>query len=468
MKKPFKNTLFIFHRDLRINDNRALNAALEQSELVTCAFVVDPVFNQKPETRQFAKQFLLGALKSLDDELHELDSGLLILSGAYVDIIKSFLADGSVFADGTIDAVFVNCEYTKNGRRRLEQLRVLLESLDIALCVYDDVLLFPPGFILKADGLPYTIFTPFYNKAKQFPVEKVKPLKCGRFQKLKPEYRFSLVQLAEYWQITPTNSSIRNQRIGVLKDLVSCQNYSGQRDFPALGATSHLSVHLKFGTLSVREVYWSITKHLGADSPLLRQLYWRDFFNHIGFHFPHVFSSAFHLQYANIHWANDLNRFVRWCEGKTGFPIVDAGMRELNATGYMHNRVRMIVASFLVKDLHIDWRWGERYFAETLIDYDCAVNNGNWQWAASTGCDAQPYFRIFNPWLQQQKFDAQCEYIYRWIPELTHFSPKDIHNWFKVKTLSDYPEPMVDHASASQQAKLLFKEAADINRKKAC
>ncbi len=457
--KRYKNALFIFHRDLRINDNRALNAALEQSEVVSCAFVVDPVFNQKPHVRQFAKQFLLNALHSLDEKLHDLDSGLFLLSGSYVDIIKLFVVSNG------IDAIFVNCEYTIHGKKRFEKLRALLENLDIALCAYDDVLLFPPGFILKADNLPYTVFTPFYNKAKQFPVEKERAVKQGNFQKLHRQYAFSASRLSEYWRISPVDFDICNQRIDALKHIGDCQDYSVQRDFPGLDATSHLSVHLKFGTLSVREVYWSIVKQLGADSPLLRQLYWRDFFNHIGFHFPHVFTGSFHLQYANIHWANDRDKFSRWCEGKTGFPIVDAGMRELNATGYMHNRVRMIVASFLVKDLHIDWRWGERYFAETLIDYDSAVNNGNWQWAASTGCDAQPYFRIFNPWLQQQKFDAQCEYIYRWIPELANFSPKDIHNWFKMSTVCDYPAPIIDHAIASQQAKLIFKQAVENYRK---
>ncbi len=224
-----------------------------------------------------------------------------------------------------------------------------------------------------------------------------------------------------------------------------------------MDATSRLSAHLKFGTCSVREVYYAIVQQLSPEHPLLRQLYWRDFFTHIAFHYPHVFGKAFHPQYDNLVWDNNRGHFQRWAEGTTGFPIVDAGMRELNATGFMHNRVRMIVASFLTKDLHISWRWGERYFAQHLVDYDPAVNNGNWQWAASTGCDAQPYFRIFNPWLQQQKFDPDCQYIYRWIPELNGIPATIIHKWYSKHVDAPYPAPMLDHARESQIAKERYK-----------
>ena len=197
-----------------------------------------------------------------------------------------------------------------------------------------------------------------------------------------------------------------------------------------------------------------------ADLPLLKQLYWRDFFTHVAHFSPHVFGHAFNQHYEHIKWQGNMHHFKRWCQGMTGFPIVDAGMRQLNATGWMHNRVRMIVASFLVKDLHIDWRMGEQYFAIKLVDYDPAVNNGNWQWAASTGCDAQPYFRIFNPWLQQQKFDPTCAYIKQWVPELAKLSPAHIHTWDKtaVQPAKPYPKPMVDHAVVSKEAIALFKK----------
>jgi deoxyribodipyrimidine photo-lyase len=249
-----------------------------------------------------------------------------------------------------------------------------------------------------------------------------------------------------------------------LEQLKTQSGYLSQRDFPALASTTGLSAYLKFGCCSVREAYYAVIQALGGEHPLIRQLYWRDFFTHIAFHFPHVFGHAFHQQYDNIAWKNNLDDFQAWANGLTGFPIVDAGMRELNQTGFMHNRVRMVVASFLVKDLHISWRWGERYFAQHLIDYDPCVNNGNWQWAASTGCDAQPYFRIFNPWLQQQKFDADCVYIKQWIPELRPFQPNTIHRWHKNPQPSDYPLPRLDHAANSRQAIRLFQLSCGISK----
>jgi deoxyribodipyrimidine photo-lyase len=258
------------------------------------------------------------------------------------------------------------------------------------------------------------------------------------------------------------HSLIEGGRTQALKQLATihrCIDYTKTRDFPALQSTSHFSAHLKFGTLSVREVFSGIAQVLELDHPLLRQLYWRDFMTHIAYHFPHVFGHAFIEKFDRLPWENNRDYFDAWTQGRTGFPIVDAGMRELNETGFMHNRVRMIVASFLTKDLRISWRWGERYFAQHLIDYDPCLNNGNWQWAASTGCDAQPYFRIFNPWLQQQKFDANGEYIYRWVPELRGVPLKTIHQWDKKHAGNFYPAPIVDHSKESQITKAFFKNA---------
>ena len=247
----------------------------------------------------------------------------------------------------------------------------------------------------------------------------------------------------------------RKEALHLLKNIAHLKNYKEIRNFPALAGTTHLSAHNKFGTVSIREVYQTIVKCFGKTHTLINELYWRDFFTHILYHFPHVLGEAFHKKYNDIRWENNKNFFKKWCLGMTGFPIVDAGMRELNQTGYMHNRVRMIVASFLVKDLHIDWRWGEKYFAQQLIDYDPAVNNGNWQWAASTGCDAQPYFRIFNPWRQQVQYDPDCVYIKKWLPELINISPKIIHELYKNK-MNGYPQPLVDHAIASQFSKKMY------------
>ena len=261
-------------------------------------------------------------------------------------------------------------------------------------------------------------------------------------------------------------------------------NYKQERDIPGKGATSHISAYIKFGICSIREAYHtfqSLLKDFDQHTSIQRQLYWRDFFIYIGFHFPHVFGRSFKQKYSEtnddnpLQWKNDPIEFDRWAKGNTGFPIVDAGMRELNETGYMHNRVRLITASFLVKDLHIDWRYGERYFGLKLLDYDPSINNGNWQWVASTGCDVMPYFRIFNPWLQQKKFDPCCVYIKKWIPEISALSSKSIHEWYKqpdnrhniddyltpgdkimYEEKMSYPRPIIDHYTETQITRQLY------------
>jgi deoxyribodipyrimidine photo-lyase len=217
-----------------------------------------------------------------------------------------------------------------------------------------------------------------------------------------------------------------------------------------------LSAHNRFGTISIRELYHTISDKLGMHHTLMNEIHWREFFSHVLYHFPQVSKSAFRQNYSTIPWKYNKTHIDAWKIGRTGFPIVDAGMRELNNTGFMHNRMRMIVASFLTKDLHVDWKIGERYFAEKLIDYDLAVNNGNWQWVASTGCDAQPWFRIFNPWRQQKKFDSECKYIKKWIPELEKLSADQIHRLETESFDLDYPRPIVDHSEESRIAKQMF------------
>jgi deoxyribodipyrimidine photo-lyase len=251
----------------------------------------------------------------------------------------------------------------------------------------------------------------------------------------------------------------RQGALQVLANLAPLETYETDRNFPALPGTSHLSAHMKFGTCSVREAYHKIADNLGDQHPLLRQLYWRDFFTHIAFHRPRVFGHAFRELYDGIVWDQAGEKFQCWCEGKTGFPIIDAGMRELVNTGYMHNRVRMVVASFLVKNLHVDWRLGEAFFARYLTDYDACVNNGSWQWAASTGADAQPYFRVFNPWRQQLKFDVDGVYIKRWVPELAAWPAKAIHRLEKDST--GYLAPIVDLRASAEEIKARFRGLKD-------
>jgi deoxyribodipyrimidine photo-lyase len=311
-----------------------------------------------------------------------------------------------------------------------------------------------PENVLKKDGTPYTVFTPYFRNASQSPIETPQPLSKGTF--CTARFPFEIDQ--EYLQrITPATSRSllqhggRSEAVIIIKTIRSFSSYGVQRDFPSDEMTTGLSPHLKFGTISVREAGHAVHSAFGADHPLTRQLYWRDFFAQIACHFPHVFGHAFREKYDAVQWDNDDRLFGAWCEGRTGFPIVDAGMRQLNETGFMHGRARMICASFLIKDLHIDWRLGEKYFARRLTDYDPAVNNGNWQWCASTGCDAQPYFRIFNPWLQQRRFDPDARYVKRYIPQLSNLSAKEILTFEKKGSLvAGYPSPVIDHKKESK------------------
>ncbi|MEQ1486261.1 deoxyribodipyrimidine photo-lyase [Methyloglobulus sp.] len=448
-------SLFIFRRDLRIHDNSALNQAIDSSVRVLPCFIFDPrQINKHPYQSRPALQFMQQSLVELQHEFQTIGTGLALFHELPVDAVKR------VFQQHRIQAVFVNRDYTSFSRVRDAELEQICQDLSIDFHIMPDYLLVEPEQAVKNDGSPYKVFTAFYNNARQLPVALPRALEQPNFVKVDEK---SIIEPPVFPQVengVDCPPGGRSQALSILDGLDRQIAYQAQRDYPALDATSKLSAHLKFGTCSVREAYYAIVQQLGPDHPLLRQLYWRDFFTHIAFHYPHIFGKAFHSRYDNLAWDNDRDYFQRWADGNTGFPIVDAGMRELNATGFMHNRVRMIVASFLTKDLHISWRWGERYFAQHLVDYDPAVNNGNWQWAASTGCDAQPYFRIFNPWLQQQKFDPDCHYIYRWIPELNGVSAKSIHNWHSKHSGAIYPAPMVDHARESQMTKERCKNLA--------
>ena len=443
----YSTSLFIFRRDLRLHDNTALHEALRLSTQIIPCFIFDPRESHHYQSKP-GLQFMLQSIDDLQQQLREAGGKLALYHALPEQIVKQFAEQHR------IQAVFINRDYTPFSRQRDDDLAAVCKQLDIALHTLPDSLLNEPEQAVKSDKTPYKVFTAFYNHAKQFPVALPQALNKRNFLAIASD--FSIDQLP----VTPLTQGGRNQALAILDRLDDYVDYQNTRDFPALNATSKLSAHLKFGTCSVREVYYAVAEQLGSEHPLLRQLYWRDFFTHIAYHFPQVFDRAFLDKFANLYWDNNPDFFQAWCDGKTGFPIVDAGMRELNATGTMHNRVRMITASFLVKDLHIDWRWGERYFAQHLVDYDACVNNGNWQWAASTGCDAQPYFRIFNPWLQQLKFDQDCRYIYRWLPELQTFPPKTIHQWDKKHSICSYPAPIIDHGRESRLAKARFKEAA--------
>lgn len=441
----FARSLFIFRRDLRLEDNRGLVYALEHSKTVIPSFIFTPQqFDRNPYRSNSCVKFMLESLADLDSELRERGSRLYFFHGKADEIVAELIVQMK------LDAVIVNADYTPFSKARDEKIGKICKKQEIPFLDFHDALLHPPGDILKPDGKPYSVFTPFYKASLKQDVEK--PIQNRHHNFFKGPIR-SAVLMPSPPDMQNAFPGGRKECVKILKKLVRFSDYTKTRDIPSLEGTTHLSAHLKFTTCSVREIYAAIAKAVKPAEPLLRQLYWRDFFTCLALYFPRVFGESFHSEFDKIHWKNDPASFRYWCQGETGFPIVDAGMRELNASGYMHNRVRMIAASFLVKDLHIDWRLGEKYFAQHLIDYDPAVNNGNWQWVAGTGADAAPYFRIFNPWTQQIKFDPDCVYIKKWIPELASYDPKEIHSW---KGDRRYPAPRIDHTKAAKETLALY------------
>jgi len=457
MAPQYRRAVFIFRRDLRLVDNTGLNLARTSAASVLPLFVFDP---RQINHAYFSKpgfSFLKQSVKELDTALKLQNGALLLCSGTPDKVLKT------IYHKSAFDLVVFNTDYTPFSKSRDEAITTTCKELGVECIAVHDALLHPPGTVLSTTGKPYTIFTPFWKKAATFPVNKPSALAPGSWALLKEVEQLKLPfrEQQEEKQKQQAQQGGREEGVRILTQAKRCKDYKTMRDIPSVNGTSQLSAHLKFGTISVRETYHTLRSTLGDTHPLLRQLYWRDFFTHIAYFFPHVFGHSFHKVYDAIVWSNDERAnaaFARWCNGTTGFPIVDAGLRELNATGLMHNRVRMITASFLVKDLHIDWRKGEQYFAQHLLDYDPCVNNGNWQWCASTGCDAQPYFRIFNPWLQQQRFDPDCQYIKKWVPELAQLTPKAIHQLFLQQPLDlgSYPKPIVEHKEAASHAKALF------------
>jgi len=451
MKVKFNKSIFIFRRDLRIVDNTALIEATEKSSLVLPCFIFDPQQITKNEYfSQKAFRFMLESLLELNQEISKKGGKLLFYQGKPEDVVKKIIETEKP------QAIFVNKDYTPFSTSRDEKIEKTCKNHEIELHAYHDILLNPPEKNLKQDGSPYTVFSAYYKNAKKNQVKKpsnVEPSKYSNYKTEGSDENILFELLSKY----PENKFLQGGRkagLEKLKHATKLVNYEKIRDFPEFSGTSGLSPHLKFGTLSIREVYWSIRNTLTEFHPLIRQLYWRDFFTNIAFYYPRVFGEPFKNKYKKIIWENDEKKFEAWKQGLTGFPIVDAGMRELNETGIMHNRVRMITASFLVKDLHIDWRLGEKYFAQKLADYDPCINNGNWQWIASTGCDAQPYFRIFNPWLQQKKFDPDCTYIKKWVPELKKLDPKTIHTlWLDFPKDLNYPKPIISHKKEAQKSK---------------
>ncbi len=454
----YTRSLHIFRRDLRLCDNSALNAALSSSKEVVLCFIFNDAQVQEHRYRSTnGLAFMIESLEELDKEVSSKGGKLLFLHGEPGAVISRLISELA------IEAVYVNKDYTPFSRTRDEALAKVCAHKGIPFHIHADLLLTDPESFGKDDGKPYTVFTPFFKKASKLAVPKPVVAK-GNFASKVCE---GTVSPRTFWPASPAPQRLsfggRSGALAILESIGSFNKYEDERNIPALRGTTILAPHNKFGTVSVREVYHCIASALGVAHSLIREVYWRDFFTHIAWHFPYVFGHAFNRVYDHIRWNDSEEDFDRWCSGRTGFPIVDAGMRELVSTGFMHNRVRMIVASFLVKDLHISWQRGEEFFARHLTDYDPCVNNGSWQWAASTGCDAQPYFRIFNPWLQQKRFDPDCAYVKRWVPELKDVRNSTLHSLFEEDLFRplNYPPPMVDHSRQKIIAEEMFRNCLE-------
>lgn len=452
----YKKALFIFRRDLRLNDNTGLIKALKESEQVIPCFIFDPRQVTDNDYRaDNCVQFMLESLQDLNEQLEKKNARLYYFYGKSDAVVRDLVAKES------IDAVYLNRDYTPFSIHRDLTIENICTEQQIGFWQTADYLLNEPGDVRKNDGGVYSVYSPFMRKSMEN--EVALPVNNRNSNYYNSSISMEATNVFEK-VLKHKNPKIyihggRSNALKILKKIGDFDNYDDERNLPAIKGTTGLSAHNKIGTCSIREVYHAVNKAFGKGHTLIRELYWRDFFTHVGFHNPDVLGNPYYEKYNKLKWSTNKEHFKRWCDGQTGYPIVDAGMRELNTTGFMHNRVRMIAASFLVKDLQIDWRWGEKYFAQKLIDYDPFVNNGNWQWVASTGCDVQPYFRIFNPWRQQERFDPDCVYIKKWIPELKSLSAKEIHKWQGGGSIfdEDYPEPMVDHSIESAKAKEMYK-----------
>jgi deoxyribodipyrimidine photo-lyase len=425
-----KINIFWFRRDLRLDDNTALIKALESGLPVLTVFIFDTNIIDELPPDDPRISFIHETLFLINDKLKKSGSSIFIRKGDPKKIWNELIVSHE------INSVYINKDYEPYAIQRDNVIEALLWSKQIALKRFKDQVIFEEGEILKSDNKPYTIFTPYKRRWMKKLSDNL-PMNMLSQSPAKKNYQKYIHQFPSLEELGFSKSSVKVKPF----DLSVIKEYDKYRDYPSADKTSYLGPHLRFGTVGIRKI---VMDALDMNAVFLGELIWREFFMQILFNFPDVITGNFKPKYNNIEWKNNEEEFERWCNGETGYPLVDAGMRQLNTTGYMHNRVRMITAGFLCKHLLTDWRWGEAYFAQKLLDYELSSNNGNWQWAAGTGCDAAPYFRVFNPETQIQKFDRNKEYVRKWI--------EDYDN-------PVYPKPIVDHDFARKRAISAYKSA---------
>lgn len=425
-----KISIFWFRRDLRLEDNVGLYKALQSEFPVLPIFIFDKnILDNLDHKKDRRVDYIHQALSGIHKDLQDFGSGLKTYFDTPLEVFKSLSEEYA------IQEVFCNRDYEPAAIQRDTEIHTYFKALEIPVKAYKDQVIFDKKDILKKDGTPYIVYTPY---AKQWRAKlQVKDL-ASVTPNFKNLYQYNANAIHSLKEIGFEKTDMHLEKPELEAGIID--TYDKHRDFPGKPGTTQLGIAFRFGTLSIRKSVAFALKH---NDTWLSELIWREFFMQILYHFPKVVKQSFREKYDYIKWRNNEEEFALWCEGKTGYPIVDAGMRQLNETGYMHNRVRMIVASFLCKHLLIDWRWGEAYFAEKLNDYDLSANNGNWQWAAGSGCDAAPYFRVFNPYLQTKKFDKDLQYTRKWVPELDS---------------SSYPEPIVEHKFARERALKVYRE----------
>ena len=456
--------IFLHHRDIRYQDNTTLIKMYEELKLpITPIFIFPPEQIDPKKNKYFSNnlvQFMCESLVELNKDYKDKKGQLYFFEGDNLDVLKD------IHKKSKIGNIGFNVDYSPYAKSRDDKIKKWAKKEGINVYHMEDMLLqslLNDKTKSKNSGEPYKVFTPFMKfLSSTYSVDKPskKNIKYSKLD-IKSKYQIDAKDLKKFYN-TNDNLNVESGRKQAKKKLNMVKNqdeYDEKRNCLTYN-TTHLSAYINLGLLSIREIYHHAVDKLGKKNGIITELYWRDFYYNILNFFPHVVGNSFRENYDKIKWRNNKKQFKAWCEGKTGFPIVDACMRQMNETGYMHNRGRMIVASFLTKDLLIDWRWGEKYFATQLQDYNISANNGGWQWASGSGTDSQPYFRIFNPWSQSDKFDPNCEYIKKWVPELSEIENKHIHQWdkFYQDYETDYPEPIVNHKDERENTLKVYKK----------